>query len=481
MSLISMRDLSQEDILSLIRHALELKKSTPQPFQQNKLLASLFYENSTRTRESHERAAKLLGMDIMGFAGTEGTSVKKGEPLADTIRMYEAYGANLIVLRHPLEGAARFASDILTIPVINAGDGSNSHPTQALLDLMTIVEKRGSIDKLKIALVGDLKYGRTVHSLITALGRFHVQLMLVSPDTLQMPSHLIEEFEHATNSKIIKTNLNEALNADILYMTRIQRERFPEGPDGEYEYKKVSGIYCITAELIKNKSIGIMHPLPRYKGMLEISMDVDSLPNAWYIEQAKNGLYMRQAILLKLLSASSQPIPKSNGPKSLWNNLPITDGEKRGDHMVYRLDNGTLIDHIHAGKGKDVLKVLALPEDTQLIYAHNLRSSRYGKKDVLGFTDCALTEQELNKVGLVAPEATINLINNQKVQKKGKVILPSIIENLVICPNPRCITSAQHQEHVPQKMLVESHDPLVLRCHYCEIPIKREEIMLKEK
>ena len=149
--------------------------------------------------------------------------------------------------------------------------------------------------------------------------------------------------------------------------------------------------------------------------------------------------------------------------------------------MVYRLDNGTLIDHIHAGKGKDVLKVLALPEDTQLIYAHNLRSSRYGKKDVLGFTDCALTEQELNKVGLVAPEATINIINDQKVQKKGKVILPSIIENLVICPNPRCITASQHQEHVPQRMIVESHDPLVLRCHYCELPIKREEIMLKEK
>jgi len=149
--------------------------------------------------------------------------------------------------------------------------------------------------------------------------------------------------------------------------------------------------------------------------------------------------------------------------------------------MVYRLDNGTLIDHINAGKGKDVLKVLALPEDTQLIYAHNLRSSRYGKKDVLGFTNRELNEQELNKVGLVAPEATINVIKDQKVMKKGTVILPTVIENLVVCPNPRCITSAQHNEHVHQKMIVESHDPLVLRCHYCELPIKREEIVLKEK
>ena len=483
-SLVSIKDLSREEVEFFISDAIGRKNSTPLQHHKGKVLASLFYENSTRTRESHERAARRLGMDVIGFSGTEGTSVKKGEPLADTLRMYEGYGANVVVLRHPLEGAARYAAEILTVPVINAGDGSNAHPTQTLLDLMTIKEKRGSIDNLRIALVGDLKYGRTVHSLITALRLFkNIQLWLVAPDSLQMPQYLVEEFEHSTDTRVTKiADLTTALaNVNVLYMTRIQRERFPEGPDGEYEYKKVSGIYCITPELLKDKSVGIMHPLPRYKRMLEISMDVDDLPNAWYIEQAKNGLYMREAILIKLLSSGSQPVPKSNGQKSLWNSIPITNGQKRGEHMVYRLDNGTLIDHINAGKGKDVLKVLALPEDTQLIYAHNLRSSRYGKKDVLGFTNRELNEQELNKVGLVAPEATINVIKDQKVMKKGTVILPTVIENLVVCPNPRCITSAQHNEHVHQKMIVESHDPLVLRCHYCELPIKREEIVLKEK
>ncbi|MBI4153169.1 aspartate carbamoyltransferase [Candidatus Woesearchaeota archaeon] len=482
-SLVSVKDISREEVEYFINDALQRKTSPPTPQCKWKVLASLFYENSTRTRESHERAARRLGMDVMGFSGTEGTSVKKGEPLADTLRMYEGYGADVIVLRHPLEGAARYAAEILNIPVINAGDGSNGHPTQALLDLMTIKEKHGSIDNLRIALVGDLRYGRTVHSLIAALILFsNVQLWLVAPDTLQMPSHLVAEFEKATGMKATQTqNLTDVLaKVDIIYMTRIQRERFPEGLEGEYEYKKVSGIYCITTEMLKNTSIGIMHPLPRYKGMLELSMDVDQLPNAWYIEQAKNGLYMREAILHKLLSATPQGIQKPNSQKSMWNNLPITNGQKRGEHMVYRLDNGTLIDHIGAGKGKDVLKVLALPEDMQLIYAHNLRSSRYGKKDVLGFTDRELSETELDKVALVAPEATINIIKDEKVMKKGKIILPSVIESLVLCPNPRCITAAQHQEHVPQKMIVESHDPLILRCYYCEVPIKREEIVLKE-
>ena len=481
-SLVSIKDLSREEVEFFINDALQRKKAFPKQQCTGKVLASLFYENSTRTRESHERAARRLGMDVIGFSGTEGTSVKKGEPLADTLRMYEGYGTDVVVLRHPLEGAARYAAEILNIPVINAGDGSNAHPTQTLLDLMTLKENHGSIDNLRIALVGDLKYGRTVHSLITALRLFNnIQLWLVAPDTLQMPSHLVAEFEKATGTKATQTqNLTDVLaKVDIIYMTRIQRERFPEGPEGEYEYKKVSGIYCITPEMLKNNYVGIMHPLPRYKNLLEISMDVDHLPNAWYIEQARNGLYMREAILFKLLlnPASKRAAQQK---KQIWEDLPIAHGQKRGEHMVYRLDNGTLIDHIPAGNGKNVLKVLALPEDMQLIYAHNLRSSHYGKKDVLGFTDRELSEKELNKVALIAPEATINIIKDQKVMKKGKIILPSVIEDLVICPNPRCITAVQHHEHVLQKMLVVSHDPLVLRCHYCELPIKREEIVLQE-
>ena len=477
-SLISIKDLSREEVEALILEALKRKTLPPSPSFSGKVLASLFYENSTRTRESHERAASRLGMDGIGFSGTEGTSVKKGEPLADTLRMYEGYGADVVVLRHPLEGAARYAADILRIPVINAGDGANAHPTQTLLDLMTIKEKVGSIDNLRIALVGDLKYGRTVHSLVAGLSLFsNVQLWLVAPDAMQMPSHIVHDFEQATSSTVMRTaNLQE--DVDIFYMTRIQRERFPKGPDGEYEFQKLSRLYHVNAALLKDKKVGIMHPLPRYKHRLEIALDVDALPNAWYIGQARNGLFMREA-LLSLVLSGTQPEKEAHKTEEAWHPLPIKNGKKMGEHMVYRLDNGTLIDHIDAGKGSSVLAVLGMG-DVPFIYARNIRSQRSGKKDVVGFTDRELKPDELNKIALVTSSATVNIIRDRSVYKKGKVVLPSVIDNIVFCQNPRCITYKEHAEHAPQKFHVMSHEPLVLRCHYCEVPIKREEIVLKE-
>jgi aspartate carbamoyltransferase catalytic subunit len=482
-SLISIRNLSRADVVRLINDASARKAGTKHDDFSGKVLASLFYENSTRTRESTYRAAKRLGMSVIGFSGIEGTSVKKGEPLADTVRMYQGYGADVIVLRHPLEGAARFAADVCEIPVINNGDGSNSHPTQTLLDLMTIVEKHGAIDNVRIALVGDLRYGRTVHSLISGLRLFdHVQLFLVAPQSLQMPAHFVDDFEKTAHTKVTcTTKLHDVIDrVDIIYMTRIQRERFPKGAEGEYEFKKVSAIYRLNAAMLHGKKVGIMHPLPRYKRKLEISLDVDNLPNAWYLTQAQNGMFMREALLVHILSGSTFTWEKKMSVvQDLWKPLPITHGTKKGEHMVYRLDNGTLIDHVRGGNGSAVLQVLTLADDVSYIYARHLRSERHGKKDVIGFTNVELNTEELSKVALVEPHATINIIRNKKVHKKGKVVLPPIIEKLVVCQNPRCITYKDHHEFAPQKFIVESAEPLVLRCHYCSVPVKGAHISLR--
>lgn len=486
---ITVRDISREDIESVIREALERKKAGPQrlkpellkPELQGKLLASLFFEESTRTRQSHERAARNLGMDVCGFAGIEGTSVKKGEPFIDTVRMFRNYAASLFVIRHPKEGAPRYAADVLDVPVINAGDGCNSHPTQALLDLMTMTEKLGKIDGIKIALVGDLKNGRTTHSLLQALASFkNISVCLIAPESLCMPSHAVEEFASSASSENIITlagSLQEVLDkVDVVYVTRIQRERFPEGIEGEIEYQKVTKGYNITRSILEGRKAGIMHPLPRNKHVLEIHFDVDQLPNAWYIQQAENGLYIREVLLRRLLSGSSSGIvgqaKTENGNLRLWQDIPIKDGQKQGEHFLYRLDNGTLIDHIEAGYGHVVLHVLGLQE--QMIYARDIRSSRFGRKDVLGFPEKELTENELRLLALVTPRATVNIIRDRRVIRKGKIVLPSIIEGLVVCPNARCITQDDNYERVPRKFAVESQEPLKLRCHYCETPFGRE-------
>src|SRR3989338_5002653 len=351
-SLVSISDLSRAEILFIINDALERKKGKKIDHFPC-VLASLFYESSTRTRESTECAAHRLGMHVIGFSGIEGTSVQKGEPLADTLRMYRGFGANVIALRHPLEGAARYAADILNIPVINCGDGSNGHQTQTLIDLMTIIEKRGTIDGLRIALVGDLKYGRTVHSLVTGLNKFrNVQLWLVAPDSLKMPEHFVEGFHGQVRT--VRDFDSVIGQVDVIYMTRIQRERFPQGLEGEHEFERVAGLYQLTSAMMKDKRAGVMHPLPRYKHRIEIDLNVDELPNAWYIEQARNGLFLREALIAQILSGKLSDAPVDDTTEQTWIDLPVVNGTRSGQHMIYRLDNGTLIDHIHAGRGKDV-------------------------------------------------------------------------------------------------------------------------------
>lgn len=295
--IISIEDFSQEEInyiLSISRNMEPLAK-TGSDMLRGKILATLFYEPSTRTRLSFEAAMLKLGGSTIGFAEVETASVKKGENLADTIRTVENY-SDVIAMRHPLDGAGKLAAEFSRVPVINGGSGSEEHPTQALLDLYTILKEKGKIDGLKIALVGDLRYGRTVHSLAYAFSLFDVELCLVSPESLRMRREVLRAIQDKI--PVTETNSLEKVvpQVDVLYVTRIQKERFPDAA----EYAKVKGIYRVDLGTLANskKDMIILHPLPRVD---EIAPEVDGTPQARYFQQVWNGIIVRMALLALVL------------------------------------------------------------------------------------------------------------------------------------------------------------------------------------
>jgi aspartate carbamoyltransferase catalytic subunit len=295
--IISLKDFSREEIDYVlgIAKAMEPMAKTGSDLLRGKILATLFFEPSTRTRLSFESAMHRLGGSTIGFAEAEIASVKKGENLADTMRVVESY-ADIIVVRHPLEGAARLASEFASVPVINGGSGAEEHPTQALLDLYTIVKEMGKIDGLNVALVGDLRYGRTVHSLAYALSLYDVRLFFVSPEMLRMRREVLETIKGKI--KVVeKSSLDEVIgDVDVLYVTRIQKERFPDAA----EYAKVKGSYRVDLELLKKAREGmiVLHPLPRVD---EIASEVDGTVHARYFQQVWNGIVMRMALLALVL------------------------------------------------------------------------------------------------------------------------------------------------------------------------------------
>jgi len=299
--IISIKDFTREEIdyVLEIAQAMEPLAKTGSNMLRGKILATLFFEASTRTRLSFESAMHKLGGSTIGFAEAEIASVKKGENLADTIRVVENY-ADVIALRHPLEGSARLAAEFARIPVINGGSGAEEHPTQALLDLYTILKEKGQIDRLNIALVGDLRYGRTVHSLAYALSLYDVKLHLVSPESLRMRREVLDTIKERI--KVVeKRTIDEVIpKLDVLYMTRIQKERFPDAA----EYAKVKGSYKVDLQLLENakKDMVILHPLPRID---EIAAEVDATPHARYFQQVWNGIVTRMALLALILGATS--------------------------------------------------------------------------------------------------------------------------------------------------------------------------------
>jgi aspartate carbamoyltransferase catalytic subunit len=295
-SLISISDYSKDDYKEIIELAGYFEKNPVQKIMEGKVVATLFFEPSTRTRLSFESAVNKLGGKIIGFTDAASSSVKKGESLKDTILTVAQY-ADLIVMRHPVEGSARYASEVSTVPVINAGDGANQHPTQCLLDLYSIYKTQGTLENLNISLVGDLKYGRTVHSLLQAMSNYNPTFNFVSPKQLQMPA----EYKMQLNELGLKYYEDEEMNenikqSDIIYVTRIQKERFSDPMD----YEKLKNSYILKNKMLKDTkdNLRILHPLPRVN---EIHVDVDDNEKAYYFQQALNGVFTRQAIMTKIL------------------------------------------------------------------------------------------------------------------------------------------------------------------------------------
>ncbi len=297
---VTIADLSRDDIMYLLQMAQEFEKHPNRELLKGKVVATLFYEPSTRTRLSFETAANRLGARVIGFSDAKASSVAKGETLKDTILMVSNY-ADIIAMRHYIEGAAQYASEVAPVPIVNAGDGAHMHPSQCLLDLYSIYKTQGTLDNLNIYLVGDLKYGRTVHSLIMAMRHFNPTFHFIAPPELAMP----EEYKIYCRKHNIKfeehTEFTDDVisQADILYMTRVQKERFSD----LMEYERVKNVYILRNAMLHNvrPNMRIMHPLPRVN---EIAYDVDNNPHAYYIQQARNGLYAREAIYAYCLGIS---------------------------------------------------------------------------------------------------------------------------------------------------------------------------------
>ena len=306
-SLVSINDLTREEIIAILDMAELYSQKPRQKVLEDTLVATLFFEPSTRTRLSFESAVNQLRGRIIGFAEASSSSVSKGESLKDTILTVSNY-VDLIVMRHPIEGAARYAAEVAPVPVINAGDGANQHPTQTLLDLFSIRKTQGTLENQTICMVGDLKYGRTVHSLLMAMSLFNAKFIFIAPPELRLP----DEYRKFLKDKNLSFQEYEALTeeniaeADILYMTRVQRERLSD----PLEYEKVKNVYVLRNALLEHTkpNLRVLHPLPRVN---EISTDVDDNPKAYYFQQARNGVYTRMAIISSILGKKPENAPEN--------------------------------------------------------------------------------------------------------------------------------------------------------------------------
>lgn len=297
-NLVSITDFSREEYLRILELAAEFEKKPRQDILKGYVIATLFFEPSTRTRLSFETAINGLGGRVIGFSDSGATSASKGETLHDTIKMVSNY-ADLIVMRHPLEGSARLASEVSSVPIVNAGDGANQHPSQTLLDMYSMVKTQKTLEKLKIFMVGDLKYGRTVHSLLQAMSEFNTTFYFISPDELKMPASYKLFLEKKGLEYYEGNDLTSKLKeADIVYMTRVQQERFTD----PIEYERVKNAYILRRNMLEGckETMKVLHPLPRVN---EIHTDVDASPHAYYFQQARNGVYVRMAIISSILGA----------------------------------------------------------------------------------------------------------------------------------------------------------------------------------
>jgi len=440
------------------------------------LAALLFYENSTRTRTSFEIAAMRLGMRTTGFAGTEGTSVAKGESLRHTLDMYEAYQCDALIMRHPLDGSARFAADHLGIPVFNAGDGKHEHPTQTLLDLFTIREHLGRLDDFDMGLAGDLKYGRTVHSLAIALSKFSgVRLHLFSHEALSLPESIVE----LVAAKGIEVTMHESLSdmaavTDILYQTRIQKERMPDLS----EYDKAKAMTLFTTPMLERTRdwFGLMHPLPIDKSAPSIASEIDGHPKALYKTQAGNGVPTRLTELALSLGLMGEDFGgrewvEQPFDRGFYEERTILDRPLRTDVSIRPLRNdGVVIDHIVAYQEEILTKLLRVRERRDIYRAAAVMAlKRPGEvKGMPMIEDREFSEDELRAIAAASPGCTVNFIKEAKVVRKLRMRLPARIDGIpgMICENKGCISRPEHLESVGPVMVRVGDDRI--RCHYCD-------------
>ncbi|MGM0597298.1 MAG: aspartate carbamoyltransferase [Myxococcota bacterium] len=489
--LINIHHLNQNQMLHILNLAAELKSALnhkkPEDYKLGKgkdiLLARLFYENSTRTRASFEIAGQRLGFNITGFGSTEGSSVKKGESLVHTLDMFDAYQADVLVLRHPLDGAAKVARNRLQIPVFNAGDGKHQHPTQTILDLFTIMEHTGRLDNLEVGLSGDLKYGRTVHTLALALSLFsNNRIHLYSPPNLPMPPSIIQLLEERNTKVVHHDNLeNMVPELDIFYQTRIQKERMPD--PFEYEKAKKGGVFNDRCMKLTRDGFGLMHPLPIDKSLPGIDPGLDNHPKSIYKKQAGNGIPTRMALMALSLGLTKDLPVKSAPVKPIidhfYKELPIRKTSPKKEVSIRPIrESGVVIDHM-IPYSERLLSILLNVADKKNAYrAATVKSvSRPNNlKGMLMIENRRLTKEELHLIATLSPGARVNNITDAQVTKKLELSLPRLIEGIdeLRCPNVSCITRPRHQEHISPRF--EKIGSETLQCSYCGHVVSSQEL-----
>ncbi len=490
--LVDIHHLSTDDMLQILELSGRLKNALERrdvaayrlAGDRDLLVAQLFYESSTRTRASFEIAALRLGCRVTGFGSTEGSSVSKGESLAHTIDMFDAYDCDAIVLRHPLDGAALWASERTHVPVFNAGDGKRQHPTQTLLDLFTIRERHGRLDHLTVVFSGDLKYGRTTHTLALALSLFPGnRFIFASPPNLAMPRAITDLVRERGVEVREVENLQEGLEeADIFYQTRIQRERMPDA--GEFEKAKKAGVFTPAMMERTKPSFGLMHPLPIDKRIPGISPELDAHPKALYKRQAGNGVPTRMAELalamgLVELPVSGKPHSADAGEDDFIRRLEVHPKPPREGVSIRPIrDRGVVLDHLQPHTESLLALLLKVRERRDVYRAGTVRSVARPDhvKGILMIEDRMLTRDEMRLVAAVSPGARVNRIENAQVAEKYELSLPGRISciDALLCPNSGCITRPEHQEHVP--CIFEKVGAHTLRCHYCDTLLDASEL-----
>jgi len=483
--LVDIHHLSPQDMLAILQLASRLKTALEQkdvPAYQlaagrDALVAQLFYESSTRTRASFEIAALRLGCRVTGFGSTEGSSVSKGESLSHTIDMFDAYACDAIVLRHPLDGSALWASERTNVPVFNAGDGKHQHPTQTILDLFTILEHHGRLENLHVLFSGDLKYGRTTHTLALALSQFPGNTFhFCAPSNLAMP-RAITELARSRGAQVFEhENMQEGLEtADIFYQTRIQRERMPD--QNEFEKAKKAGAFTLGMMDRTLPGFGLMHPLPIDKRLPGIMPELDAHPKSLYKKQAGNGVPTRMAQLALAMGLVELPICgvpvhlTTAGEGDFCRRLEIHAKPLREGVSIRPIrDRGVVIDHLKPHTESLLALLLRVRERGDIYRAGCVRSVARPEnvKGILMIEDRVLTTDELRLIASVSPGARVNHIENARVVEKHELSLPGRIQGIdsLLCPNTGCITRPEHQEHV--SCCFEKLDAHTLRCKYCD-------------